>query len=173
MTVNPVSASPGLPLTYETTLYTVTPTGTVNPGDWLAFSGVKAFATNAGHTAYWKASGIGIALEANPIYDPAGRSIQNTALLVGIAGVYRVSANFSGQPAYGLGVYPDATGSGVNAPTGLTGVGATWQTGVKVSLSGSTAVGGSGVATLMSWNAAGGQTGQMDILLMPQKPDVY
>lgn len=174
MTVNPQSANAGLPVTLEHRFFTVTPTGTVNEGDWLAWSGTVAFATNAGHSAYWKASGIGIALEPNPVYDAAGRSIQNTALLVGAAGVYRVSAAFSGNPARGVGVYPVSTGSGVNAPTGLTGVGATWQTGAKLSFSGATGAGGSGVATVIGWQNNGlAGTGQIDILLAPQHPGYY
>lgn len=174
MTVNPQSAVAGLPVTLEHRFFTVTPSGTVNEGDWLAWSGLSAVATNAGHTAYWKASGIGIALEPNPIYDAAGRTAQNTALLVGVQGVYRVSAGYSGNAARGVGVYPITTGSGVNAPTGLTGVGATWQTGVKLSFSGATGAGGSGVAVLIGWQNNGlAGTGQLDILLSPPRPDYY
>lgn len=174
MTVNPVSAVSNVPVTWEWHYTRAVPSGTINPNDWVAFSGTSVFATNAGHSAFWKASGLGIALESNTIYDPAGRAIQNTALLVGVAGVFRVSAAFSGNAARGLGVYPVATGSGVNAPTGLTGVGATWQTGIKLPYSGATGAGGSGVATLIQWYSAGnGGTGQMDILLNPQHPGFY
>jgi hypothetical protein len=151
-----------------------TPSGTVNVGDWLAYSGQSVVATNAGHTAYWKASGVGIALEANPTFDSHGRSVQNTALLFQREGVVRVSAAFSGQPAYGVGLYPVSTGSGVAAPTGLTGVGSTWQTGIKLFMSGATGAGGSGVAQVVEWFAAGnGGTGQVDALLLPPRPDYF
>ncbi len=176
MTVNPASAVAGTPLTFDTSFVKATPSGVqaINVGDWVAWSANNIIPTNAGDKAFWKASGLGIALESNPVYDPAGRAISNTALLVGIAGSYRVSAAFSGQPAYGVGVYPVATGSGVNAPTGQTGVGATWQTGAKLSVSGGTGAGGSGVATVINWyNIGAAGTGQMDILLTPQRPDFY
>src|SRR6185369_112325 len=108
------------------------------------------------------------------VYDPAGRTIQNSGLRFVRMGVLRVSANFSGQPALGVGVYPDATGSGVAAPTGQTGRAATWQTSVKLSNSGATGAGGSGVAQVVGWRGAGnGGTGQMDVLLLPPRPDYY
>lgn len=176
MTVNPASAANGLPLTWETYFFKGSASGlqAINPGDWLAWSANNIIPTNAGDKAFWKASGIGVALEANPLYDPAGRQINNSALLIGAGGVFRVTAAFSGQPAYGVGAYPVATGSGVNAPTGLTGVGATWQTGIKLITSGGTGAGGSGVALVINWynNGAAG-TGQMDILVVPPRPDYY
>lgn len=149
---------------------------TVNVGDWLAYSGTSIFPTYAGHasTAYWKASGAGYAIESNPIYDAAGRAVQNTALRFVREGVIRATAAFSGVPSYGLGAYPVATGSAVAAPTGQTGVGATWQTGVKLPVSGGTGAGGSGIATVVGHRINGnGGTAELDLLLLPPRPDYY
>lgn len=152
----------------------------INVGDWLAYSGSALFPTNAGHTAYWKASGQGIALEGNPTYDSWGRVVTATAIRFLRMGVVRVSGNASGNVALGIGVYPDATGSGVNSVTGLSGKGATWQSGVKTDIQGvgsaGSAAGGSGVAFLIGvqqMGAALSGTGQWDILLMPPSPDYY
>lgn len=146
----------------------------INVGDWIAYSGQNLFPTNAGHSAYWKASGQGIALESNPTYDNAGRVVQNTAMLFMREGLARVSAGFSGSPALGQGVYPISTGSGVAAPTGQSGVGARWQTSVKLPISGGTGAGGSGVATIIGSRQNGnGGTGELDILLTPPRPDYY
>lgn len=162
------------PRTFDIEVGKAQGTGNINVGDWLAYSGQFVVATNAGHTAYWKASGAGIALESNPVYDPAGRAIPNTALLFGRQGVFRVSAASSGQYNLGLGMYPVSTGSGVNAPTGNTGVGATWQTGAKLLMSGATGAGGSGVVQVVEWfNVGNAGTGQVDVLLTPPRPDYY
>lgn len=149
---------------------------TINVGDPLAYSGTSIFPTymGQGSTAYGKASAAGVAMESNPVYDPAGRLAQNTGLRFVREGILRVTAAFSGAPALGLGVYPVATGSGVAAPTGLSGIGATWQTGIKLSLSGNTAVGASGWANLVGYRANGnGGTGELDILLLPGRPEFY
>lgn len=149
----------------------------VNRGDWLAYSGTSVFPSYAGQgsTAYWKASGAGIALDSNPTYDQAGRVVQNTALRFLREGVFRASAAFSGVPLYGQGVYPVATGSGVAAPTGATGLGATWQTSVRLPISGSmSAGGGSGVGLVVGHRIpAGGFTAQLDILLLAPRPEFY
>lgn len=157
-------------------LATGSASGVINKGDWLAYSGQAVFATNAGHTAFWKASGAGVAIESNPTYDQWGRIVTASALLFVREGILRVSADFSGVIPLGIGAYPDATGSGVAAPTGATGLGATWQTGVKLplALTGNTGAGGSGVALVVGYRAAGnGGTGQMDVLLTPPRPDFY
>jgi len=99
----------------------------VNPGDFVTWSGQYGIAAHDG-VAGWKASGIGIALDRNPKYDEYGNKIVNTALIVCRYGLFRVSANFSGQPLMGVLAYPDMTGSGVNSPTGQTGLGAVWNT---------------------------------------------
>lgn len=146
----------------------------INVGDWLAYSGQRVFPTNAGHSAYWKASGAGVALEASPTYDQAGRIVTATALRYLRQGVIHASAAFSGVIPLGQAVYPASTGSGVAAPTGQSGVGATWQTGVKLPASGATGAGGSGVGVIVGYtgNGAGG-TGELDILITPSRPDFY
>lgn len=146
----------------------------VNVGDWLAYSGSAVFATNAGHSAFWKASGAGVAMESNPTYDWGGRPVQNTALRFVREGVLRVTGAFSGAPALGQGLYPVSTGSGVASQTGLSGIGSTWQTGIKLSVSGGTGVGGSGVGLLIGYRANGnGGTGELDVLIAPPRPDFY
>ena len=175
MAVTAQNALPNLPVAYQIELGVGFASGTINPGDWLAYSGTAVFATNAGHTAYWKASGIGVALEANPLYDWAGRTAQNTAIRILRQGVLRVTAEFSGIPAYGLGVYPVATGSGVGGVTGVTGRAARWQTGQKQTVSGGTGVGGSGVAIVVGHSQVGAVagTGQIDIMFVAARPDYY
>ena len=86
------------------------------------------------------------------------------------------SANFSGVPTLGLGAYPDATGSGVAAATGLTGLGATWQTAQVVNnsaLSGTANAQQPAVATVIgSTNFANAGTGELVLYLSPLAPDV-
>lgn len=163
------------PADADITFATGTPSGVVNVGDWLVYSGQYVCPTYAGGLAYWKASAAGVAIEANSAYDAAGRLVANTALRFVRQGIIRVSAAASGLIPLGLGAYPASTGSGVAAPTGATGVGATWQTGVKVSLSGSTAAGGSGVATVvgLDMTRSNAGTGELDILLIAPRPDYY
>jgi hypothetical protein len=146
----------------------------VNPGDYVAFSGQYAIAVNTG-VAYWKASGVGIALDRNPVYDWAGRPVTNSALLVATRGIFRVSANFSGQPNLGVLAAPSTTGSGVNAPSGVTGVGAAWNTALPVSVSGGTAVAPvAGVAQVVGWTNTGpAGTGQLDLRLWSRNADYY
>lgn len=176
MAVTAPSVTDGTPKLYEPWTE-VNASGTaleVNPGDYVAWSGQYAIAAHTG-VAYWKASGIGIALERNPAYDWAGRQIVNTALLVSRCGTYRVSANFSGQPLMGVLVGPDMTGSGVNAPSGVTGLGAVWQTAAPGSVSGGTAAAQvEGVAQVVGWENTGpGGTGQLDIWLWDRNADYY
>ena len=175
MSQSAVQAAFDTPLYYDIGIGTGVPSGVVNVGDWLAYSGTSIVATNAGHTAYWKASGVGVALESNPVYDQHGRTAANTGMRFVRQGLLRVSAAFSGQVTLGLGVYPAATGSGLAAPTGGTGVGATWQTGVRLAISGGTGAGGSGVAMVVGTDLtrAVAGTGQMDVLLLPPRPDFY
>lgn len=174
MAISAASAALATPEFWNIQVDRCSSSGTINVGDWLVYSGSALCPAYAGGTAYWKASAAGIALESQPTYDNWGRSVSNTALLFARQGVFRVSANFSGNSPLGVGVYPDATGSGLAAPTGATGVAATWQTGAKVFMSGATSVGGSGVAMLIHWyNTGPAGTGQMDILLTPPRPDYY
>jgi hypothetical protein len=99
----------------------------INPGDYVCWSANYIIAANTG-VASWKASGIGIALDRNPAMDNAGRQVINSAVMVARWGTFRVSANFSGKPLYGVVAAPVATGSGVNGVSGNTGVGSLWNT---------------------------------------------
>lgn len=173
----PPMAGANTPLVNDTTFVTGHATGTVNVGDYLIYSGLNVVPTAMGTVGQVKASGVGIALEANPLYDSFGNEVQNTALLIGTQGVYRVSAyhNITASAEINLGtpLYPATTGSGVGAPTGLTGVGAQWGTAVKVANSANAI--GSGVATVVGLHSLGAASGatQLDMMLVPARPDVY
>ena len=148
----------------------------INPGDWVIFSGNYVIATAFGAAgAGAKASGAGVAMDRNPAYDWAGRQVINSALLVSRYGVYRVSANFSGQPKLGVLAAPDATGSGVNAGSGQTGLGATWQTANPVSVSGGTAAAPvAAIAQVINWyNSGPAGTGQMDVVVWDRNADYF
>lgn len=146
----------------------------INPGDYVAYSGNYIVAAEDA-LAYWKASGLGIALEANPAYDQFGRQIVNSALVVATRGIFRVTANFSGQPNLGVLAFPDTTGSAVADPSGVTGVAAKWNTATPSLVSGGTAANaGKGVAQVTRWiNSGPAGTGQMDIRLWPRTSDWY
>lgn len=171
-----IPAVPSLPQKWDISMITASATGKINVGDWLAASGQFVFATNSGHTAYWKNSGQGVALESNPRYDSFGNIVTASALKILTQGILLASASFSGVPTLGLGAYPDATGSGVAAPTGATGVGATWQTGQVTfgsALAGTAAAQAAPVATVVgSQNFANAGTGELILRLMPLAPDV-
>lgn len=172
MSVTAKQAIFDLPQKRDIQVATASATGTISVGDWLAYSGQFLVATNSGHTAYWKASGAGVALESNPMLDQRGASVQNSAMKYLTMGILHVSANFSGQPTLGVGAYPDATGSAVGGATGVTGVGATWQTAAPVVASGATAGRAAPVATVIgSQNFSNGGTGELIIRLMPLQPD--
>lgn len=162
---------------------TANPVGTVNVGDYLVFSGhnVVPTALAAGNAAAVRASGAGIALEASPRYDRYGATAVNTGLLYGRQGRFRVSAynniNASAGVTLGAAAYPATTGSGVNAPTGLTGLGAQWATAARVLASGATAGAALGLATVVGltkiaggYGATGSGVAQLDILLLPPNP---
>lgn len=176
MAVTPQSAVMGLPVSFDVSIITASAGNVINAGDWVAYSGQRVVATNSGHTAYWKTSGAGIALDSNSAYDRFGNLVQNSAIkvLVGPAVIF-VSANFSGVPTLGLGAYPDATGSGVAAPTGNTGLGATWNTAQVINgsaYSGTANAQRAPVATIIGVRMNGNQTGQLMLRLMPLEPDV-
>lgn len=174
MSVTAQSAAINTPMSYEIQFGIASASGVISVGDYLAFSGNAVFATNVGHTAYWKASGAGIALESNPQYDMMGRIVTASALRYLREGTYRASASFSGQPALGNGVVPAATGSAVGAPTGLTGVGSTWNTAAKQTVSGGTGVGGSGIGVVINWiNSGPAGTGQIEFYMPAPRPDYY
>lgn len=147
---------------------------TVNPGDLLIWSGFYAIATGM-QAAGAKASAIGIALDRNPAFDWAGRQVVNSALLVARHGLFRVSAGFSGQPNMGVVAAPSATGSGVNAASGQTGIGALWQTATPASVSGGTAVAPVfAIAQVINWfNSGPAGTGQMDVAVWDRNADYY
>ena len=85
-----------------------------------------------------------------------------------VQGIIRVSGAQSGSATLGLLAYPNATGSGVAAPTGLTGLGATWTAIAPVAIS-SNPTGQIAAARgkVIGVNMAGGQTPQLDVLLSP------
>lgn len=150
-------------------------TNIINPGDWVVLSG-SGIAAAEDAQAWMKPSGLGIAMDRNPATDRAGRSVVNSALLVATRGQFRVSAGFSGKVLNGVLAYPVTTGSAVNAPTGLTGVAATWQTAAPRQISANpTGVPSLGVAqVLASYPELGlAGTGQMDILLRSNLPDYF
>lgn len=176
MTVSAKGAVSGIPVR-DNRYVLVNASGTaleVNPGDWVSFSGQYGIATHDG-VAYFKASGIGVALDRNPAYDHAGRKVVNSALLIDTSPILHVSANFSGQPLLGVLAFPDMTGSGVNAGSGNTGLGAVWNTGLPVSVSGGTgAAPVKGVAQVIGWtNAGNGGTGELDIRVWSPRSDYY
>lgn len=175
MSVTALSGVAGVPFRSDITILTAQATGTINVGDWLCYSGqfvISQFSGGAPGTAYWKASGAGVALESNPMIDVAGRNVINSGMKYLTEGMLRVSAAFSGVPTLGLGVYPVSTGSAVGAPTGVTGVGATWQTAQPVIASGATAGRAAPVATLVgSHNFSNDGTGQLDIVITRLQPD--
>ena len=174
--VTPKSAVRAFPQSWDIQLTTASATGNIFVGDWLAYSGQFVVHTNSGETAYWKTSGAGVALESNPMYDQFGNSVLNSAMMIGVQGVFRVTANFSGRPTLGIGAYPDATGSGVASPTGLSGFGATWQTAQVVNhsaLSGTASPQAAPVATVIgSENFSNAGTGELIIRLMALPADV-
>lgn len=176
MAITPISAVPALPYFDNIGFTQTSGTGNINVGDWVAYSGQFVVATNSGHTAYWKHSGAGVAIQANRVYDPAGRVILNSSLQILVEGLIWVTASFSGQPANGIGAYPDATGSGVAAPTGASGIGATWNTAqvrFGSALSGTANGQQAPVATVVaSRNFSNGGTGELLIRLQALAPDV-
>lgn len=150
-------------------------TNIINPGDWVVLSG-SGIAAAATAQAWMKPSGLGIAMDRNPATDWAGRSVVNSALRVATHGVFRVSANFSGQVLNGVLAHPVLTGSGVNVSTGITGVASRWNTGAPAQISANpTGAPALGVAqVLASYPALGlAGTGQMDILLRSHLADYY
>ena len=177
MSVTAPSINYGMPIVDDQYI-AVNPSGTaniVNPGDYMIASGNYWIPTAVGN-ANAKSSGLGIALTRNPAYDWAGRQVLNSGVVVNTRGVHRVSAGFSGQVKVGVLAYPNATGSGVNAPSGTTGLGATWQTAAPSQISANpTGAPNLAVAQVLAWygdNAVAG-TGQMDIRLLSNNPSYF
>lgn len=177
MTITAQNAPAAVPLYFDDRFVVAPASGTgtvINPGDWVAFSGQYIIASEDAD-AFWKASGLGIALDANPVYDQFGRIQINSGIVVMTRGIIRVSAAFSGQPNLGVIARPATTGSGLTAPSGVTGQGATWQTAAPSTVSGGTAANaGNGVGRVIAWYNSGlAGTGQMDVLLPGSRPDFY
>lgn len=178
MSVTAPAALTGTPAIPSNQFVTVNASGTaliINPGDYVIFSGNYAIATGL-QTLGAKASGVGIALDRNPAFDWAGRQVINSALLVARHGNFRVSAGFSGQPLLGVVAAPSASGSGVNAPSGQTGIGALWQTAAPNSVSGGTGAGGGVIAIgqVFNWyNSGPAGTGQMDVAVWDRNAEYY
>lgn len=177
MSVTAQNAQAAVPLYFDDRFFIAHASGTaniINPGDWVAFSGQYIVASQVGD-AFWKASGIGVALDPNPVYDQYGRPQINSGVLVLTRGILRASAAFSGQPNLGVIAHPASTGSGLTSPSGVTGVGATWQTALPSTVSGGTAANaGRGVGRVIAWYNSGiAGTGQLDILLPGVRGDFY
>ncbi len=177
MAVTAPNAISGIPAVPDSQYVVLPASGTatvINPGDLLKFSGNYIIAAS-GNAAGNKASAAGYALTRNPAYDWAGREVINSAVVVARYGTFRVSASFSGQPALGVLAGPVTTGSGVNAPSGQTGVGATWNTAVPVSVSGGTAAAPVfGYGQVVNWfNSGPAGTGQMDVVVWDRNADYY
>lgn len=172
MSVTAQAATPNVPLYYDIAIGTAAPSGVINVGDWLLYSGQKVFA-GSGFTPANKVSGAGVALQCNPYYDSYGNIITATQIEFVRQGVVRVSA-YSGAWSLGTPVYASATGSGVAAPTGLTGVGAIWAEGNRQLASGATAAGlstGNGIVVGCYRQSNG--SAQIDVLITPQFNLVY
>jgi len=170
MSVTGISATYALPYKADISIITAQATGTINAGDWVFYSGHRVLAGYAGlaSTAYDRASGAGVALESNPVYDQAGRTAINTGLKILVQGIMRVSGAQSGSATLGLLAYPVSTGSGLAAPTGATGLAATWTAVAPVAISSNpTGQIAPARAKIIGVNMAGGQTAQLDILLAP------
>lgn len=162
MSVTANNAVIDIPMTFNYAIGYGSASNKINAGDWLKYSGQAVEGTAIGAAS---PSGAGIALQANPTFDQAGRVVTATALLFAREGVFRVSAAFSGAIPLGTPVYPTTTGSAVGAPTGLTGVGATWQTAAPTLVSG-TAAPSLAVGRVVGWyNTGPAGTGQMDVLI--------
>ncbi len=178
MSVTAPDAVQGIPLVDSNQFIVVNAAATtniINPGDLVAWAGTGSGIAMTGNAAYGKSSAIGIALDRNPVYDRAGRSVVNSALVVARHGVFRVTAAFSGNPARGVLAAPVTTGSGVNAGSGQTGLGATWDTAAPRSVSAGT--GGTpvwGIGIVANWyNTGPAGTGQMDVIVYDRNADYY
>ena len=114
----------------------------ITKGDWVQFSGGTVVGLGTQATPAFLTSGIGVALDNNPVYDDLGRSRNNSALAILTHGVMRVSGgsaiSFTGATVtLGMSVYPATTASGIVGATGATGLGPIWLSCPKISLSGS------------------------------------
>lgn len=180
MTVTAPNANSGIPSMVDDGQFITLPfSGTAhigNPGDLVIYSGFYVITTGMGAAgAGAKASAAGILTDRNPAYDWAGRQVINSAALVMRFGVVRVSASFSGRPLLGVLAAPTNTGSGVNSPSGQTGVGSLWNTAAPVSVSGGTAAAAPvAIGQMINWFDSGpAGTGQMDVVIWNRNADYY
>lgn len=176
MSVTAPNANQGIPV-YDDQFIALPASGTasaINPGDTVIFSGNYIIASPIGSAAV-KASAVGIALTRNPAYDWAGRQVVNSGVIVATHGMFRVSASFSGRPLLGVLAYSDATGSGVNSPSGVTGMGATWNTAAPTQISANpTGAPNLAMGQVVAWYNSGlGGTGQMDVRVWPNNPSYF
>lgn len=169
----PSVAAMGLPvLRDDLKFYTGRATGVINAGDQLIYSGhwVIPTAMAAGNTTQVNASGAGIAMESNPVYDSHGVQKENTALMFAdnvriLASAYhKVTA--SAHVTLGGRVYPATTGSGVMAPTGNTGVGAQWGTADPKTFSGATAAVIAGNGIIVGVHKLGSDSGETQLEIL-------
>lgn len=146
----------------------------ITKGDWVQWSGGTLVGLNTQATPAFRLSGVGVALDNNPVYDELGRAINNSALPVLTHGVLRVSggsaASITGAPGLGAAVYPATTASGIVGQTGLTGLGAIWLTAARQQISGNpTGALASGVGKLINIFKVGDITAtQWDVLFDAQ-----
>lgn len=159
--------------------------GNVNPGDFLVYSGHRLVPTAiaAGNSVAARASAAGIAMDASPKYDSRGVTGENTGLLFMRYGIFRASAyhNFtaSGDVVLGAAVYPHTTGSAVNTPTAMSGLGAQYGTAARVHISANpTGAPPLGIGMVVGvgkiaagFGATGSGVAQLDILIFPPRPD--
>lgn len=129
----PNPATPGIPLRRDPNIFQAKPSGNISVGDFLIFNGDSVVSTALANATTSNVSGAfasaaGIAMDANPVSDWYGVSRSQDSIPVARAGIFQVSAHFTGTPDLGVGAYPVTTGSGVYSVTGHTGVGAEWQT---------------------------------------------
>ena len=172
------SAFFGVPETYDIKLGTASATGQINVGDWLLFSGSYVYAGSS-YTPANKASGAGVALQSNPTYDSRGAVVTATGLIYLREGIIRVSA-YTGTFQLGTPVWPSATGSGIAAPTGKSGVGAIWAAAAKVSINTANAAGtgaeiafATGIATVVGRGTLTNGSAEIDVLIRPVSTDYY
>lgn len=146
-------------------------TGTGNiitKGDWVQYSGGYVVGWGTQATPAYRYSGVGIALDNNPKYDPLGRAVENSALPILTHGVIRVSASaasLTGLPSLGAGMAPLSTASGIVGQTGATGLGAVWGHVAAIGVTATGTVVASGVGKVINIVTAGNWTAaQVDVL---------
>lgn len=141
-------------------------TNIITKGDWVQFSGAVIVGLNTQASPAYRLSGIGVALDNNPVYDELGRALNNSALPVLTHGVLRISGGNSGTPPLGAAAYPATTASGIVGQTGLTGVASIWLTAPRQAISANpTGAVASGVGKVVGVPKAGAATAaQWDVL---------